>query len=216
MYCGFSGEKMSEVEREKKQNKVFDKSFVIIVSILVFILIAEIVLYSFVLFHVTIKGSSMEPTLYDDQSLMVNKLREPTRNDIVIISGKATGGKLLVKRVVAIGGDTVTIKDGYVYVNGEKQFEDYLNVHGITFYPTVFDPTNTKEKTWQVKNGEYFFLGDNRMNSNDSRYYGTCKRDQIEGVVTEFALKLRGVTKVLNTVAVTVKGWFGIRGAQGE
>jgi hypothetical protein len=101
-----------------------------------------------------------------------------------------------------------------VFVNGEKQIESYFDVQGETFYPNVSDRTNVEECTWELKENEVFYLGDNRKNSNDSRYseYGSCTEDQIIGVVGNFAVKIKGVSKSINSVSVWIKNLFGIKG----
>lgn len=210
----------NSLREEETAEKKWNRNLYII--LIVFILIVATVTYLFnsVYFHVSVVGPSMNPTLHDGDALVVSKVAEPKSGDIVIIRGKKSGGKLLIKRVIAVGGDSVAIKDGYVYKNGEKLIEkNYLLVDGMTYYPIVNDPTNISEYDFGViPDGEYFFLGDNRRNSSDSRNgnYGTCSREEIIGVVSETAVKIKGVTKVLNEISVFVKGLFGLSVFEGE
>ena len=155
----------------------------------------------------------MYPTLKSGDVVLVNTLRKPKKGDVIIIENEAED-KLLVKRYIAGGGDTVTIKEGYVFINGEKQIEEYFLVQGETFYPNVSDRNDTEEHTWVLEEGEVFYLGDNRKKSNDSRFeeYGCCDEDQIVGVVTKFALKIKGVSKGINSVALWIRNLFGIKG----
>jgi signal peptidase I len=200
------------IEQDENQSKG-NKIFIIGISVLMGLLLVVWVLYTFCFYHVSVVGASMNPTLKDGDVLLVNTLKTAKKGDIILIEGEAEN-KLLIKRYIAGGGDTVTIKDGYVFVNGEKQIESYFDVQGETFYPNVSDRTNVEECTWELKENEVFYLGDNRKNSNDSRYseYGSCTEDQIIGVVGNFAVKIKGVSKSINSVSVWIKNLFGIKG----
>lgn len=117
-------------------------------------------------------GTSMEPTLNSGNFVAVNKLaKEYSRFDIVIINMPQ---EIIIKRIIGIPGDTIQIKAGYVHINGE-QIEDVAN-ENTTFAGTAFNPLTLGE-------GEYFVLGDNRSNSEDSRYeeIGIIKHEQIIG-----------------------------------
>jgi signal peptidase I len=101
--------------------------------------------------------------------------------DIVVISGEA--GYDLIKSVIAVEGQTVELIDGKVYVDGEMLEESYAK--GET-------KPLTAKTVWVLKEGEIFYLGDNRENSSDSRSsYDICSLEQIEGVICGWSLKLR-------------------------
>ena len=103
---------------------------------------------------------------------MVN---DPKRFDIIVFPYPKEPDKHYIKRVIGLPGETVQIIDGYVYINGEKLDESYgsdvMNTAGIAQDPIVLGPD------------EYFVLGDNRNNSEDSRYaaVGNIKRSDITG-----------------------------------
>lgn len=80
----------------------------------------------------------------------------------------------LAKRVIGLPGETISIKDGYVYINGELYDESSYIEMGIT---------NSSEKEWILGEDEYFMLGDNRKNSKDSRFFGPVKRSNILGEI---------------------------------
>ena len=120
-------------------------------------------------------GQSMEPNLHANQRLIVDKLsfklHSPQRDDIVVVD-RPDMDEMLVKRIVALPGETVEIKRGIVYVNGNAVPEPYP--HDLSEYdmrPIRLEPLS------------YFVLGDNRGNSNDSRYFGPIKREEIIGRV---------------------------------
>ena len=148
------------------------------------VILAVMLINTYVIFNVYVLGPSMKPTLKTGDVLIANRLKEPTRGDIIIVSGAKAGSKdWLVKRVIAVGGETVEIKEGYVFINGEKlSSEPYAIGDGVT------EPAENKPSVFTVGENEFFYLGDNRTNSNDSRVYGTCKREQIVGVVSEWSV----------------------------
>lgn len=146
----------------------------------------------------SVSGSSMEPNFSDHDYLLVNKqayafAREPQRGDVIVfqshLKDEAGQEKKLIKRIVALPGELVSVENGRVYINGEELQEDYTAdgvTDGIT-YPV------------RVPEGSYFCLGDNRLNSKDSRdlSVGFVSESQIVGKVS---LRLYPFTKI---------GWIG-------
>ena len=100
----------------------------------------------------------------------------PRRFDVVICRYPGRGGTNFVKRVVGLPGDTVEIRNGYLYINGEKYDEPYIRDEYRNGSLNTFGP-------YTVPEGEYFVLGDHRNNSNDSRLQGSLPRDMIIGHV---------------------------------
>lgn len=134
---------------------------------------------------------SMRPTIQDNDYVIANKaiynVQSISRGDIVVIRTtkeqelKAQNSKHIIKRVVALPGDTIDTREGQVYINGEPAKEPYLS-------DTVFTLVENKEtgeledmKPFQVPKGQYFVMGDNRGHSTDSRYLGTMQKSQIVG-----------------------------------
>lgn len=136
------------------------------------------VIRTFLFEPVRVEGGSMSNTLLDGEIMFVTKPEylsgDPERFDVVICHYPDRGNTNFVKRVVGLPGDTVEIKDGYLYVNGEKYEEDYL-----TYRP------NYTMSAYTVPDGMYFVLGDNRSNSNDSHIIGPVSRDMIIGHVRQ-------------------------------
>ena len=186
-----------------------DKIFVAVISVMIFFLATYFILFSTVFYYVTVSGRSMNNTLESGDILIVNKVVEPDYGDVIIISGLKDNGDWLIKRVIGLEGDTITIKQGNVYLNGEELCEDYAI--GLTYAPDCTDVKDTDEMTYVVSEGEVFFLGDNREDSLDSRFYGVCTLANVEGVVSDFAIKIKGVTTPINVFIVKVKNFLGIR-----
>ena len=129
-----------------------------------------------------IPSPSMEPTLDVGDRVLVNKLsyklHDVHRGDVVVFErppGASTGQdgeiKDLIKRVIAVGGDTIEAREGDVYVNGERIDENYLEPGT----PTDNLPPTT------IPDGHLFMMGDNRTNSEDSRIFGPIDEDDIVG-----------------------------------
>lgn len=145
------------------------------------IILAIVIAFVFVYFigqKTTVVGQSMEPTIESGKKVWINKfsylLSTPKRNDVIVF--KPNGNKNVyssIKRVIGIPGDTIQIKDGKVYLDGEELKENYDDMldAGIA----------EEEITLGIE--EYFVLGDNRNNSEDSRYadVGLVKLEDIEG-----------------------------------
>ena len=126
---------------------------------------------------VIISGKSMNPTLQNGDRGLINKvtlkLRPIRRGEIVIFHDHIDSG-LVVKRVIGIPGDTITISFESVYLNGKLLSEPYLKPGTITI------PRNYTRITLQPN--EYFMMGDNRGGSLDSRNYGPIKYADILGL----------------------------------
>ncbi|MBR4836010.1 MAG: signal peptidase I [Clostridia bacterium] len=187
----FSGEEQTEESvPEKKEYKydpdkpraidwVFD-----FVEMFVFVLIAVMVLTSFFFKHSVVEGESMLNTLVEEDHLIISDLfYTPERGDIVVFEDYSTAlKKAVVKRVIGLPGETVTVKvnsaGAYeVYINGEYLDEPYAYNDIQDYAPGVGE--------WIVGEGEVFVLGDNRFNSTDSRdpRVGTIDIDCILGKV---------------------------------
>jgi signal peptidase I len=120
-----------------------------------------------------VRGYSMEPTLHQEERLLVEKVsyrfHQPQRGDIVVLK-VAQEPIPLVKRVIGLPGETVEIRQGKVYVNGQHLDEPYLRQTPYGNMPARPVPA-----------GSIFVLGDNRNNSNDSRYFGVVPLDDVVG-----------------------------------
>jgi signal peptidase I len=159
-----------------------------IVETLVLTLIIFLVIQTFVAQPYKVQQQSMEHTLEPDQYVLVDKLtpRFDTykRGDIVVFTPPAdwvqSDGTPFIKRVIGLGGDTVEIRDGGVFITGTKISEPYLYAEspGDPTQPTTV-PDDTHR--WLVPAGDLFLMGDHRENSEDSRTFNTVPVSNIIG-----------------------------------
>jgi len=144
-----------------------------LVETLIPALLIALAINFFVVQPTLVRGYSMEPTLHQEERLLVEKLsyrfRLPQQGDIVVLK-VAQEPIPLVKRVIALPGETVEIRQGKVYVNGQHLDEPYLRQTPYGNMPAR-----------QVPAGSIFVLGDNRNNSNDSRVFGMVPLDDVVG-----------------------------------
>jgi len=120
-----------------------------------------------------ISGDSMEPLMSHEDTIMFESLsyslEEPARGDIVVFYGTDEPDKIFVKRIIGMPGETILIREEKVFVvdedgNEEQLEEDYIKESDIEYSLRQIDGTR-----YQVPEGKYFMLGDNRNNSFDSR-----------------------------------------------
>ncbi len=167
-------------EKEKKLNKATIREiFSTLFYSLVAVLLAFVLVYS-VGMKVSMIGVSMEPVLFNGQEVLINKfiynITSPDRGDVVaFLPNGNKNSHYYLKRVVGLPGETVQIIGGYVYINGEPLAEDES-------YDKIADP-GMAENEIILGNDEYFVLGDNRNNSEDSRSgnIGAIKKETIAG-----------------------------------
>lgn len=111
------------------------------------------------------------------QFLIANRLAyefaEPQRGDIIVFHMPLNSGRDLLKRIVALPGEALEIRDTELYINGHKLSEPYL-------YESC-SPIHCSDAFWQLGANEYFVMGDNRNHSSDSRTFGPIQRDLIVG-----------------------------------
>jgi signal peptidase I len=123
--------------------------------------------------RVRVDGFSMRPTLQDGEYILVSKLAyklgEPQRGDIVVFIFPVNPEEDLIKRVIGLPGDTISVQNGVLSINGVAMDEPYINA------PPAYDGT------WQVAQGDLFVLGDNRNDSRDSHQWGLLPIENVIG-----------------------------------
>lgn len=157
-----------------------------------FLDVIEVVVMAFALFLFAyllvfqphkIDGHSMDPNFHDKEYLLTNKVpfvilkKNPDRGDVIVFKAPQEREKEFIKRVIGLPGETVSIHDGKVFINGQPLKEDYLPA-GLETTGAYFLQTG-QEAT--VPSGQFFVLGDNRANSSDSRYWGFVPYKDILG-----------------------------------
>ena len=173
---------------ENNEKKGFTKKEIIkeiINTVLYFggVLLAAILIVMFVVQRTQVDGESMEPTLYNGENLMVDKLsyrfRDPERFEIIVLRPFENDTKTLyIKRIIGLPGETIRIEtDGTILINGEKLYEGY----GKEVIQA--DKRGRAAQEVQLGEDEYFVMGDNRNNSGDSRdkNVGNIQRSKIIG-----------------------------------
>lgn len=144
------------------------------------------------------EGPSMEPTLQGEHiaalDVLTYRTREPERGDIVVVEFAPLGESRLVKRIVGLPGEEITIRGDRVFIDGEELDEPYVQL-----------PWSDRFDALLIPEGEYFVMGDNRANSFDSReqLLGTVPREDIEGLlVTNFSPWVLGLLAIFGAVAL--------------
>lgn len=149
----------------------------IIITILLALLI--FVAVQFTVESRVVEGISMEPNFHTDERVLVVKASywfgEPQRGDVIIFDSPQDQNRTLIKRVIALPGEVVEIKDGTVYIT---------DVNGDTFSldePYINEDPHYTYGPQTVPEDEYFVLGDNRNHSTDSHIWGTLPDENVIG-----------------------------------
>jgi signal peptidase I len=152
-----------------------------------------VLIQAFVVKPYMIPSESMATTIVTGQRVLVDRLeyhyRDIHRGDIVVFRHVTPEADVLIKRVVGLPGDTLSIRDGRLYVNGKPLDEPYLDTaRGVTvetFPGDITTPSGTPGWTlnepYTLPPDQYFMMGDNRTDSFDSRFWGTVDRRDIIG-----------------------------------
>lgn len=165
-----------------KKNSEIVRSFVEMFVVV----IITICIFKFVVIPVRIDGISMENSLHDHSIALINAIGVKEENiqrfDVVVLNSELLNEKI-IKRVIALPGETIEMKNDVLYIDGEVVEQDFLdeefvNESKITYNAKQF----TEDFKYEVNEHEYFVMGDNRLRSSDSRSLGTFSIKDIEGV----------------------------------
>ena len=173
-----------------KEKKQIDYDLIRTVGIWAFKIILVCLLALVIGRQVKNSGDSMRPAVLDGDIVLVNRMiydaSKPKRGDIIVFKPNGNeNARSYIKRIIGLPGETVQIKDGEIYIDGEKLEEKYET--------TAIEDAGTASEEITLDGDEYFVLGDNRRNSEDSRMadIGNVKRSEIEGKAW-FVLSTKG------------------------
>ncbi|MBL7069160.1 MAG: signal peptidase I [Candidatus Omnitrophica bacterium] len=152
------------------------------VESLIVALILALIIRTFVVQAFKIPTGSMIPTLLAGDRLLVNKFiykfKEPERGDIIVFKYPGDEKKDFIKRLIATSGETVEIRNGDIYIDGNK-VEDPFIIRKIHYYNK--SPHGATGRKTEVPEDSYYVLGDNSASSRDSRYWGFVPRKNVIG-----------------------------------
>ncbi len=140
--------------------------------------VIAIIVILFLYQPVRVEGTSMQPTLENEERIFINKfvyrfgLADIGRGDMIVFWFPRDPSKSYIKRVIGVPGDTVEVRDGTVYVNARPLAESYVAEE---------NRDHVSKEMQRLKSDEYFVLGDRRNSSNDSRAWGMVPRSYIYG-----------------------------------
>lgn len=134
------------------------------------IVVVVVLIRTFIITPVRVDGDSMKNTLKNGDILLLYKLSSIDRFDIIVLDEEKDNEKI-IKRVIGLPGETVAIKKGKIYINDKEIDDEY-----------AYGETSDYNKV-TLRDDEYFILGDNRLISKDSRYFGPIKENEIKGKI---------------------------------
>ena len=134
------------------------------------IVLVVVLIRTFIITPVRVDGDSMKNTLKNGDILLLCKLGSINRLDIIVLDEEKDNEKI-IKRVIGLPGETVAIKKGKIYINDKVIDDEY-----------AYGETSDYDKV-TLEDDEYFILGDNRLISKDSRYFGPIKENEIKGKI---------------------------------
>lgn len=171
-----------DFERESKKptiNKILFEIFIWVAQIAAVIFLAYFIVY-YCVEKTDVIGSSMDTTLATNEPIIINKfayrVSEPKRFDVIVFKQSGREHSFYnIKRIIGLPGETIFMKDGDIYINGEV-VEDIVTVEPMINYGLAGEEV-------LLEDNEYFVLGDNRNNSEDSRFasIGNITKDEIIG-----------------------------------
>jgi signal peptidase I len=180
-FGGITAEDDQDIEVEKPHEAArsgFWSEARLLLRDLIFALMVAALVVVFIVQPVKVEGTSMLSNLHDGERIFVNKLvyyglPKITRGDIVVFWYPNDPSKSYIKRVIALPGEVVEVRDGRIFINGSELKEDYLDPQR--------NQSHMNKSPVVVKQHYYFVMGDNRDNSYDSRQWGLVPEKYIYG-----------------------------------
>lgn len=174
-----SGAGAREAERAELQEIERQQALLREVTVTILVALALFIGLHYFAQAVPLDGPSMQPGLHTNERVLVNSLayvfEGPQRGDVVVFHPPVAPSQRYIKRIIGLPGDTITLTDNAVYVNGVRLNEPYVNP------PPPGVSENPQPNTIKLGPEQYFVMGDNRANSQDSRYFGPITQREIIG-----------------------------------
>jgi len=179
-------------KKEKKEDiipqdtSLLKEAFIFLWEIIKVVIISLIIILPvryFVIQPFYVKGASMEPNYYDHEYLIINEISyyftEPERGEVVVFKYPNNLKEYFIKRIIGLPGERVEISNGQIKIYNQDHLQGMVLDEG---YLDAWQQT-TSNKNVQLKDGEYYMLGDNRLSSLDSRSFGPVKEKHLIGKV---------------------------------
>ncbi|MGR3764130.1 signal peptidase I [Rossellomorea sp. NS-SX7] len=178
----------------KKKNETLEWLKSLVVAFVIVLIVR-----TFLFTPILVDGASMNTTLHDHERMIVSKLGEPERFDIVVFH--ANEKQDYIKRVIGLPGDKIEYKNDILYVNGKAYKEPYLDdqketIEGDLTKSFTLEDTAVRQAT--VPQGHVFVMGDNRQNSTDSRMIGAIPIEEIVGTTNVVFYPLKDMRIIKN------------------
>ncbi|MBU2036455.1 signal peptidase I [Patescibacteria group bacterium] len=155
--------------------------FLDILEVVVFAIAFFLFLYLLVFQPHKIKGASMDPNFKDAEYLLTDKVtyrfNEPKRGDVIVFKAPGLEGEEFIKRIIGLPGETISVSQNTIYVNGEVLSEKYIGFDKYTSSGAFLE----EGKTIKIPEDNYIVMGDNRPHSSDSRSWGFVPKNDISG-----------------------------------
>ena len=175
--------KIQETEPDSWKRDCYDW-----LQMLTFVLVAVVLVFTFLGMVIGVSGTSMYPTLHHQDIMVIQRIGyTPAQGDVVVLRKDSFLEEAIVKRVIAVEGQEVEIDydNNTVYVDGVALDEPYIREPmGVPYTPSAYDSTGVQTH-WEVPEGSIFVMGDNRNKSTDSRdaRLGAIDEDYVLGKV---------------------------------
>lgn len=157
-------------------NFLFETFYQVALALAIFVLV-----YALFLQPHQVRGHSMDPDFADGEYILTNKfsyrLSLPQRGDVIIFAAPPNRREDFIKRIIALPGETISLKNGKVFINNKEIIEKYLHDQ----LKTLGGQALREDSSYTLGPDEYFVLGDNRAFSSDSRSWGAIKKSDIVG-----------------------------------
>jgi len=161
--------------------KILEFLKIVIISLVIILPIRYFIIQPFY-----VKGASMEPTFHDHQYLIIDEIgyrfNAPQRGDIVVFRYPQNPQEYFIKRIIALPGERIEIRDGSIYVYNDERPEGFI-LDESAYLADNIKTYDLSEEIVTLRSGEYFVLGDNRNASKDSRSFGAVNKSFLTGRV---------------------------------